>query len=108
MQPETNPFSEGLPDRRPIEPCIIVLFGATGDLTRRKLIPAFYHLAREGNLPAKMAIVGFARRDKSDDDFRRDLAEGIRQYSRRFTPGDALLERPISFHSKTMAPGNRG
>jgi glucose-6-phosphate 1-dehydrogenase len=55
----------------------VVLFGATGDLTHRKLVPALYHLARGGNLPNECAIVGFGRRDWSDDQFRAELEKSL-------------------------------
>lgn len=57
-------------------PCALVIFGATGDLTRRKLIPALYHLDRAGFLPEHFSIYGYGRRPKSDDEFRQDLREG--------------------------------
>jgi glucose-6-phosphate 1-dehydrogenase len=61
----------------------VVIFGATGDLTHRKLIPALYNLAADGELPPAVAVVGFARREKSDDDFRKELAESTRKFSRQ-------------------------
>src|SRR5467141_3754507 len=82
-QPEPNPLREGLSTRPVPQPCSIVIFGATGDLTHRKLIPAVYNLAADGELPAGVAIVGFARRPKSDDEFRRDLEEATRKFSRQ-------------------------
>jgi len=82
-QPEPNPLREGLSTRAVPQPCAIVIFGATGDLTHRKLIPALYNLAADGELPAGVAIVGFARRNKSDDEFRRDLEEATRKFSRQ-------------------------
>jgi glucose-6-phosphate 1-dehydrogenase len=79
MISEENPLRAGLPRRRAPQPCAMVIFGATGDLTRRKLIPALFHLAGEGLLPASLAIVGFARREGSDEQlresFRRALGE---------------------------------
>src|SRR6476620_4499366 len=75
---ETNPLRPYLPRTRVPEPCAVVLFGATGDLTHRKLVPALYHLARGGNLPAEYAIVGFARRDGDDDHFRGELVAGLK------------------------------
>ena len=72
-QVETNPLRPYLPRTRVPDPCAIVLFGATGDLTHRKLAPALLHLALEGQLPAEYAIVGFARRDWSDEQFRDEL-----------------------------------
>ena len=69
-----NPFrQEDLNERRSVEPCNLVIFGATGDLTHRKLVPALYNLAADGDLPAGMKTIGFARRDKSDEVFRRGL-----------------------------------
>src|SRR5246127_308415 len=82
-QPKPNPLREGLSTRPVPQPCAIVIFGATGDLTHRKLIPALYNLAADGDLPAGVAIVGFARRNKSDDEFRRDLEEATRKFSRQ-------------------------
>ena len=75
---ETNPLRQNLPRARVPEPCAIVLFGATGDLTHRKLVPALYHLARGGNMPSEYAIVGFARRDWTDDQLRDDLSSMLK------------------------------
>lgn len=65
------------------QPCTVVIFGASGDLTYRKLIPALYNLAADGDLPAALAVVGFARRDKSDESFRKELEEATRKFSRQ-------------------------
>ena len=80
---QTNPLREGLSTRAVPQPCAIVIFGATGDLTHRKLIPALYNLAADGELPPAVTVVGFARRPKSDDDFRKELAETTKQFSRQ-------------------------
>jgi glucose-6-phosphate 1-dehydrogenase len=85
-----NPLREGLERRRLPEPCTIVLFGASGDLTRRKLLPALYHLASDGLLPAKAAVVGFARRAKSDADFRAEMLEAVEKRARSFAGADEL------------------
>src|SRR6266849_2911065 len=82
-QQQTNPLREGLSTRAVPQPCSIVIFGATGDLTHRKLIPALYNLAADGELPPAVAVVGFARREKSDDEFRRELEEATRKFSRQ-------------------------
>src|SRR6266511_3111588 len=82
-QPEPNPLREGISARAVPQPCTIVIFGATGDLTHRKLVPALYNLAADGDLPPAVAIVGFARRKKSDEEFRRDLEEATRKFSRQ-------------------------
>ena len=70
---QTNPLREGWSTRAVPQPCAIVIFGATGDLTHRKLIPALYNLAAAGELPPAVTVVGFARRPKSDDEFRKEL-----------------------------------
>jgi glucose-6-phosphate 1-dehydrogenase len=70
---EGNPLRSHLPRTRVPDPCAVVLFGATGDLTHRKLAPALFRLAVEGQLPADYAVVGFARRDWDDARFRDEL-----------------------------------
>src|SRR5437773_7654637 len=82
-QPEPNPLRAGLSQRAVPQPCSIVIFGATGDLTHRKLIPALYNLAADGDLPPAVAIVGFARKEKSDEQFRSELEEATRKFSRQ-------------------------
>ena len=80
---KTNPFrEEDLNERRLPEPCNLVIFGATGDLTHRKLIPALYNLAADGDLPAGLRTIGFARQEKNDEQFRSGLAEFNRKVSR--------------------------
>ncbi len=61
-------------------PCAFVIFGASGDLTRRLLIPALYNLAKERLLPDKFAVIGLDRVDKSAEAFREDLAEGVKRF----------------------------
>ena len=78
-----NPLREGLVSRATPGTCAIVIFGATGDLTHRKLIPALYNLAADGDLPPGLSVVGFARRDKNDEVFRQELYEAARKYSRQ-------------------------
>jgi len=69
-------------ERRSIEPCTIVIFGASGDLTSRKLIPALYQLHHEGLLPEDYRIVGFSRSEKSDDSWRDELHGALKKFSR--------------------------
>jgi len=83
MQTTTNPLREGLASRTMPQPCTIVIFGATGDLTHRKLIPALYNLAADGDLPAATTVVGFARRDKTDEVFRTEMEEATKKFSRQ-------------------------
>ena len=63
------------------EPFTLVIFGATGDLAHRKLIPAVFNLFRQGLLPDDVSVIGFARRDKTDEGFREELLASLRQYS---------------------------
>ncbi len=77
-----NPLEESGRGSRSIDPCVIVIFGASGDLTGRRLAPALYNLGREGLLPPNFALVGFARRDKSDSEFREELKEDVAAHSR--------------------------
>ena len=63
------------------DPCVLVLFGATGDLTRRKLTPALYALHCDGHLPAGFQVVAYGRRDKDDASFRADLLAHMQQIS---------------------------
>jgi len=78
-----NPLREGLRIKHSPEPCVMVIFGATGDLTHRKLLPALYNLALETPLPAGFSVVGFARRPYTDEQFREQALESINQYSRQ-------------------------
>src|ERR1700722_4998010 len=66
---------------KPADPCVMVIFGAAGDLTQRKLIPALYNLAKAGLLPHEFAIVGMARGAMTTDDFRAKVAEDIKHYT---------------------------
>ena len=65
----------------PASPCVMVIFGATGDLTKRKLIPALCNLAQDKLLPDQFAIVGFATNDFTTDSFRKMLTEEIPKYA---------------------------
>ncbi len=76
--------------RKSVEPCSIVIFGASGDLTARKLIPALYHLHKEKQLPAEYRVIGFARREKTDAAWRAELREGMTQFSRTKPVDDAV------------------
>ncbi|MBD2020432.1 glucose-6-phosphate dehydrogenase [Leptolyngbya sp. FACHB-36] len=76
-----NPLRVGLQQERTPEPNIIVFYGASGDLVKRKLVPALYKLKRERRMPSEMTIVGVARREWSDDYFREQMREGIEEFS---------------------------
>ena len=68
-------------------PCVVVIFGGAGDLSHRKLLPALYNLSVDGELPEKLAIVGFSIEDLDDDKYRAFARDGVEKYSRR-TPDD--------------------
>ena len=68
--------------RKPVEPCTIVIFGASGDLTARKLVPALYHLVKDKQMPPTFRIIGFARREKTDESWRQELRTALDQFSR--------------------------
>ena len=79
---QENPLAEGLVLRRTPDPCALVIFGASGDLTHKKLMPALYALAMRRLLPPRFAIVGVARTDEDDDGFRNDMKEAVQKYAR--------------------------
>lgn len=79
---QPNPLRAGLRIARTPEACTVVIFGATGDLTARKLLPALYNLAREGMVPAGFSLLGVGRRPWSDDDFRAEMRKSAEQFSR--------------------------
>ena len=80
--PIDNPLREGLRLERVPDPAILVLFGATGDLAHRKVIPALYHLWRTDLLPHEFRLLGVSRREYGDDDFRVELRAALEKYSR--------------------------
>ncbi|HZQ26339.1 MAG TPA: glucose-6-phosphate dehydrogenase [Acidimicrobiales bacterium] len=77
----SNPLMEGLETERRAPPCILVVFGASGDLTSRKLMPALARLADNRQLPAAFAVVGVARTELSDDDFRQRMLQAVEKPS---------------------------
>ena len=77
-----NPLLDGLRVRRRPDPCLLVIFGASGDLTSKKLIPALYSLAYRGLLPERFGIVGAARSEESDDAFRERMKQAVSEHAR--------------------------
>ncbi|HEV3030665.1 MAG TPA: glucose-6-phosphate dehydrogenase [Polyangia bacterium] len=78
-----NPLREGLHEERIPEPATMVIFGASGDLTKRKLVPALYSLARDRLLPARFAVVGYARKPLTEPALRDELRAGCAEFARR-------------------------
>jgi glucose-6-phosphate 1-dehydrogenase len=76
--------------RKPAEPCSIVIFGASGDLTARKLIPALYHLFKDNQMPSPFRVVGFARREKTDASWRQELRVALDQFARSKPVDDSV------------------
>ncbi len=89
--PGTNPLTEAL-ERQPVHATVLVIFGATGDLAKRKLLPALYNLAHEGALPEHFALIGNARSELSDEEFRASAVASVREFSRR-EPDETVLDK---------------
>ncbi len=96
-----NPLREGLVGERVPLPCTMIIFGASGDLTKRKLVPALYSLARDRLLPAPFSVVGVARRDLGDPGFREQMKASTNEFARRRPVEDALwstFEQGLFYH----------
>jgi glucose-6-phosphate 1-dehydrogenase len=76
-----NPLREGIRLERTAGPCAVVIFGASGDLAKRKLLPALYRLVQQRLLPAEFAIVGLARTEMTSEEFRARLREAVEEFS---------------------------
>jgi glucose-6-phosphate 1-dehydrogenase len=82
VETERNPLVEGLALRRRPDPCVLTIFGASGDLTRRKIFPALYSLALRDLLPEEFAVLGIARTEQSTEDFVRAMEAAVREFCR--------------------------
>lgn len=99
--PFKSPLEESNQSQKVPAPCVLVIFGATGDLTARKLVPALYNLAKDGQLPPHFACVGFARREKSNEEFRKEMHEAVKSYSRTRPIDDSfwnLFSQMLFYH----------
>ncbi|HYE13181.1 MAG TPA: glucose-6-phosphate dehydrogenase, partial [Pyrinomonadaceae bacterium] len=76
-----NPLRAGMRLERTAEPCAVVIFGASGDLAKRKLLPALYRLVQERLLPAEFAVVGMGRTPMTDEEFRARMRESVAEFS---------------------------
>ncbi|MFA1547293.1 glucose-6-phosphate dehydrogenase [Actinomadura chokoriensis] len=118
MTKPANPLRDPRDKRLPrvAGPCVLVLFGVTGDLSRKKLLPAIYDLANRGLLPPGFSLVGFARRDWENEDFRQIAYESVKAHARtpfredvwthlsegmHFVPGE--FSDPGAFEALSMA-----
>jgi glucose-6-phosphate 1-dehydrogenase len=89
-----NPLTKGL-ERLPVHPTALVIFGASGDLAKRKLLPALYNLAHDGALPERFHLIGVSRREKGHEDFAGESEQAIRSFSRR-EPDEKVLKALLS------------
>ena len=83
MEDSRHPFLEGLSKHRGVVPTVVVIFGASGDLAARKLIPAIYNLSVDNLLPNEFHLIGFGRKPIEDEAFRASMMEAVQSYSRR-------------------------
>ncbi|HUJ43049.1 MAG TPA: glucose-6-phosphate dehydrogenase [Opitutaceae bacterium] len=98
-----HPFLQGLSKHRGAAPTIIVIFGASGDLTARKLIPAIYNLGQDNLLPPDFYLVGFGRQPVPDEQFRGHAEAAVREFSRR--PPDAEVWSRIARNTSYLGGG---
>src|SRR5918997_4563332 len=91
VEQQPNPLTEGL-ERLPVHPTTLVIFGGTGDLAHRKLLPAIYNLAHEGALPERFNLIAVSRSDIPHDDYRQMARESITKHSRR-QPDEQVLDK---------------
>ena len=81
-----NPLREGQRLEVPLDPCAVVIFGASGDLAKRKLMPALFNLARGNHLPVGFAVVGVSRTPMNDDSFREQMRQAVAQFGGEAVP----------------------
>src|ERR1039458_8473174 len=105
--PVANPLRDPRDRRIPrvAGPCVLVIFGVTGDLARKKLMPAIYDLANRGLLPPGFSLVGFARRDWEDEDFAQVTYQAVKEHAR--TPFRDTVWQQVS-EGVRFVPGEFG
>lgn len=100
MAPTTSQRIDISPAQEPlasVEPCTLVIFGGSGDLARRRLIPAVYNLLLDGLLPSNYVVLGLGRTPMSDEEFRTTVRDGVIKHSRQ-----ALIEETWTTFSKHL------
>src|ERR687898_825444 len=90
MAPSENPLLDGLRIEPTPGATTLVIFGASGDLTRRKLLPAIYRLSRGQRLPARFSVIGVGRSELSDERFREQFLESLREFAGVKDRGDEV------------------
>jgi glucose-6-phosphate 1-dehydrogenase len=106
--PDRHPFLAGLSKHRGAPPTCLVIFGASGDLTSRKLLPALYNLAVDNLLPADFALIGFGRKPMPDGEFRATAARDIARFSRRPFSADIWNRVEAAVHYQAGAYDDPG
>ncbi|MCC6931947.1 MAG: glucose-6-phosphate dehydrogenase [Deltaproteobacteria bacterium] len=91
-----NPFRVGSTFTLSVPPCVMIIFGSTGDLTKRKLMPALYNIAVDGLLPANFSLVAFGRRTWNHDILRNEVSNSVREFSRRQPIDENILSEFVS------------
>src|SRR3981081_3169691 len=106
---QDNPLLEGLEIRRAPDDCILVIFGASGDLTQRKPFPRLYSLAYRRRLPEHFAVVGVSRTEETDDEFRDRMKGAVQEHSRDEFRDDVweLLASGMRYGAVAFAPAER-
>lgn len=101
MQDHTHPFLSGLSKHRGAPPTVVVIFGASGDLTARKLIPAIYNLGVDNLLPSTFYLIGYGRKPLSDVEFQQIVADAVKKHSRRPISKDLWerLQNCVLYHT---------
>src|SRR3954454_9297177 len=96
-----NPLLDGLRIEPAPAPATLVIFGASGDLTRRKLLPAVYHLSRGQRLPARFSVIGVARTAMTDDQFRQQLHDSLKEFAGLAAPDEisGAMARAVTYLS---------
>ncbi len=105
---ESNPLLDGLRIEPTPAPTALIIFGASGDLTRRKLLPALYQLSRGQRLPARFTVVGVARSEMTDERFRQQLHDSLKEFAGVAKPDDvstALAARLFYVQGEMDDPG---
>ncbi len=105
---QQNPLEEGLLLRRTPDPCALVIFGASGDLAHKKLMPALYALMVRRLLPPRFVIVGVARTEGDDDAFRNDMKDAVQKHARDEFRKDVWDELAQSMHYVATDFGDEG
>src|SRR5215203_5724752 len=98
MPSGANPLLDGLRIEPTPEPTALVIFGASGDLTRRKLLPALYQLARGQRLPARFSVIGVARSAMSDDAFRQQFHDSLKEFAGLANPDEVSTALAANMH----------